>query len=289
MTSSSTSSLIPPTTTQVTLGWDQNTEPDIAGYKIYYGTASRKYTNIIDVKSRTVTSCIITNLTVGQKYYFAATSYNKILVESSYSAEVSWPYTPPTTSVPTTDGGGGGGGGGYTSTTTIKVTTSTTTSAPPPECFADADCDDKVFCNGTEECINNTCVNGQNPCGDEQVCKEELQQCRDVVNITATSLLRKVVMRPILLEKKCLWLIVYSSQDHHFMPESSSIEITGPEAGAHGVMIDSRQSAVSVGRFIFVPVCIEQGATTGQWNLLIKTEVSFSAFEESIIVSLEVR
>ena len=177
----------------------------------------------------------------------------------------------------------------HTSTTTIKVTTSTTTSAPPQECAVDADCDDKVFCNGTEECINGTCVNGQNPCGDEQVCKEGLQQCQDVVSITATSLLRKVVMRPILLDKKCLWLIVYPSQDHHFMPESSSIEITGPEAGAHGVMIDSRQSAVSVGRFIFVPVCIEKGATTGQWNLLIKTEVSFSGFEESIIVSLEVR
>ena len=93
------------------------------------------------------------------------------------------------------------GTGGHTSTTTIKVTTSTTTSAPPPECFVDDDCDDKVFCNGTEECINGTCVNGQNPCGDEQVCKEGLQQCRDVVSITATSLLRKVVMRPILLDK----------------------------------------------------------------------------------------
>jgi hypothetical protein len=73
------------------------------------------------------------------------------------------------------------------------------------------------------------------------------------------------------------------------MPESSSIEISGPAAEAHGVMIDSRKSAVSVGRFIFVPVCIEKGATTGQWNLLITTEVSFSGFEESIITSIEVR
>ena len=174
-------------------------------------------------------------------------------------------------------------------TTTIKVTTSTTTSAPPPECVVDADCDDKVFCNGTEKCINGTCVNGKNPCGEEQVCKEGLHQCWNVVSITAASLLRKVVMRPILMDKKCLWLIVYPSQDHHFMPESSSIEITGSVAGAHGVMIDSRQSAVSAGRFIFVPVCIEQGATTGQWNLLIKTAVGDSALEESIITSLEVR
>ena len=28
---------------QVTVGWDPNTEPDIAGYKVYYGTVSRNY------------------------------------------------------------------------------------------------------------------------------------------------------------------------------------------------------------------------------------------------------
>ena len=79
---------------QVTLGWDQNTEPDIAGYKIYYGNSSRNYTNSKDVKDKTATSCIITNLTVGQTYYFAATSYNSSLVESNYSAEVSYNSNP---------------------------------------------------------------------------------------------------------------------------------------------------------------------------------------------------
>jgi hypothetical protein len=290
---------------QVTLGWDQNNEPDIAGYKIYYGASSGNYTQSKDVQDKTATSCIITSLTAGQTYYFVATSYNNSLVESDYSAEISYNSNPAaitttippttTTSIPpkttstTTSVRGGGGNHPSTSTTTIKVTTSTTTSAPPAECSVDDDCDDKVFCNGTEKCNNGTCVNGQNPCGEEQVCKEGLHQCWDVVSITAASLLRKVVMLPILMDKKCLWLIVYPSQDHHFMPESSSIEITGPAAGAYGVMIDSRQSAVSVGRFIFVPVCIEQGATTGQWNITIKTDVTNASLEETIVTSFQVK
>ena len=33
----------------VTLAWDANTEPDLAGYKIHYGTASHDYSRSIDV------------------------------------------------------------------------------------------------------------------------------------------------------------------------------------------------------------------------------------------------
>jgi len=34
---------------QVTLAWDPNTESDLAGYKIHYGTTSRSYTSTVDV------------------------------------------------------------------------------------------------------------------------------------------------------------------------------------------------------------------------------------------------
>jgi hypothetical protein len=34
---------------QVTLAWDANTEPDLAGYKVHYGTASGSYTTSVDV------------------------------------------------------------------------------------------------------------------------------------------------------------------------------------------------------------------------------------------------
>lgn len=42
---------------QVTLAWDANTEPDIAGYMIHYGTASRDYTHSVDVKKRPNIPC----------------------------------------------------------------------------------------------------------------------------------------------------------------------------------------------------------------------------------------
>ena len=36
----------------VTVAWDRNPEPDIAGYRISYGTVSGVYTNTVDVGNR---------------------------------------------------------------------------------------------------------------------------------------------------------------------------------------------------------------------------------------------
>jgi len=57
-----------------------------AGYKVYYGTASGKYTDSIDVGK--TTSKDITGLTNGRQYYFVATAYNDKKAESAYSNEV---------------------------------------------------------------------------------------------------------------------------------------------------------------------------------------------------------
>jgi hypothetical protein len=73
---------------QVTLSWDKGTEPDVAGYKIYFGLSSRNYTKTIKITSPDITTCTILNLTEGQRYYFAATTYNAELLESDYSTEV---------------------------------------------------------------------------------------------------------------------------------------------------------------------------------------------------------
>ena len=73
---------------QVTLGWDKSSEPDVVGYKVYYGTAARNYTQSINITSPDITTCTINNLTGGRKYYFAATAYNNKLIESDYSAEI---------------------------------------------------------------------------------------------------------------------------------------------------------------------------------------------------------
>jgi len=71
---------------QATLAWDPNTESDLAGYKIYYGTASGRYTAHLDV--HTVTTSTVTGLTDGQLYFFAAPAYDAAGNESGYSNEV---------------------------------------------------------------------------------------------------------------------------------------------------------------------------------------------------------
>jgi hypothetical protein len=71
----------------VTLAWDRNTETNIAGYKVHYGTASRAYTSSINVGN--VTTASVTNLVAGVTYVFAVTAYNSAGVESDFSAELS--------------------------------------------------------------------------------------------------------------------------------------------------------------------------------------------------------
>ncbi len=60
---------------------------DLAGYKVYYGTASGKYSQ--SVNAGNVTTYTVPNLTDGTTYYFATTAYNTAGAESGYSNEVS--------------------------------------------------------------------------------------------------------------------------------------------------------------------------------------------------------
>src|SRR3989454_10789310 len=85
---------------QVTLAWDANTDPDLAGYKLYYGLSSGSYQSSVDVGN--VTSYTLPGLLDGRIYYFAATAYNVSLAESGFSNEVSKAIaavTPPTVSI----------------------------------------------------------------------------------------------------------------------------------------------------------------------------------------------
>jgi len=79
-----------------TLIWASNTNPDIAGYIVYYGAASRTYTNAIDVGTTTTTS--VTGLVDNVTYFFEVTAYNSSHVESDFSAETS--FTPGATPPP---------------------------------------------------------------------------------------------------------------------------------------------------------------------------------------------
>ncbi len=71
---------------QVTLAWDPDSVSDLAGYKIYYGTASGNYQGNVDVGN--VTTYTLNNLTIGTTYYAAATAYIISGLESSFSNEV---------------------------------------------------------------------------------------------------------------------------------------------------------------------------------------------------------
>jgi hypothetical protein len=94
----------------ITLAWDANTETDIAGYKIYYGTVSRTYANSINVGN--FTSCTL-SLTEGRTYYFVATAYNTDGLESDYSSEISY-YIPAVSTGATTAFAVNSGGSQYT-------------------------------------------------------------------------------------------------------------------------------------------------------------------------------
>ena len=72
----------------VTLVWDPSTSTNIAGYKVYFGPASRTYTNTLTVGNATSTT--ISNLVTGATYYFAATVYDTANLESDFSNEVGY-------------------------------------------------------------------------------------------------------------------------------------------------------------------------------------------------------
>jgi hypothetical protein len=71
---------------QANLAWDPAGSSDVAGYKVYYGTASGTYSQNVDVGN--ATSYTINNLTPGQTYYFTVAAYNAGGAQSGYSNEV---------------------------------------------------------------------------------------------------------------------------------------------------------------------------------------------------------
>lgn len=78
----------------VTLAWNPSISTDVAGYMIYYGTASHVYTGVQPVPGN-ATSVTISGLVPGTTYYFAATAVDILGNESGFSNEAS--YTMPVT------------------------------------------------------------------------------------------------------------------------------------------------------------------------------------------------
>jgi hypothetical protein len=68
------------------LAWERNTEPDVAGYWVYYGMSSGEYTAQMWAGNRT--SVTVSNLQEGVTYYFAVTATTDAGVESGFSQEL---------------------------------------------------------------------------------------------------------------------------------------------------------------------------------------------------------
>jgi fibronectin type 3 domain-containing protein len=74
---------------ELALIWDANSEPDLAGYKVYRGTTSRQYTKVADLGLVTTYSETVSvpedKVTT---FYYAVTAFDDSGLESDYSNEV---------------------------------------------------------------------------------------------------------------------------------------------------------------------------------------------------------
>jgi hypothetical protein len=78
-------SAILPGTYNVGLAWDRSPDNSVAGYRLYYGGASRNYTNSVVVGN--VTTNTVSGLASGIPYFFAVTAYDASGSESDFSNE----------------------------------------------------------------------------------------------------------------------------------------------------------------------------------------------------------
>src|SRR5262249_58662556 len=114
------------TSTGVTLTWTCSLGTNIAGYKVYYGVASRIYTNAISVGN--VTNAAVTGLPIGATYFFAVTSYTTSGLESDFSTESSYTISP-AGSLPTIVLTSPANGTSYTAPASISLAATVTANA----------------------------------------------------------------------------------------------------------------------------------------------------------------
>lgn len=86
-TSSTSTTLSSSSATTATLSWAPSTSTNLAGYKVYMGTASGVYSSSLTIGN--VTTYTVSNLQLGNTYYFSVAAYSTSGIDSSPSNEVS--------------------------------------------------------------------------------------------------------------------------------------------------------------------------------------------------------
>jgi Divergent InlB B-repeat domain/Fibronectin type III domain len=104
------------------LSWDASSNPNVAGYKLRYGTTSGNPSQTIDIGK--TTTATVSNLNDGTTYYFTATCYTAEGVESQPSNEVSHRTPPPPFGAHLLTVANGSGSGNYTAGTQVVVSAS---------------------------------------------------------------------------------------------------------------------------------------------------------------------
>ncbi len=77
----------------VTLEWDRNAEPNVAGYRLLYGHVPGEYDQQLDAGNSTTAT--VTDLQPGWTYWFVVVAYNSLGMESDPSNVVTYDVPPP--------------------------------------------------------------------------------------------------------------------------------------------------------------------------------------------------
>jgi hypothetical protein len=108
--------IIPVYAIDITLQWTPNSEPNLAGYRVFYREESQSY-NYLDPYWETFDPiCTICDLDETKTYYFVVRAFDTHGLESANSNEVLLIEGVPKNNPPVGSSGGGGGGGCFIAT-----------------------------------------------------------------------------------------------------------------------------------------------------------------------------
>ena len=98
---------------EVTLQWDPNSEPDLAGYRLFLREEGQYYNYAHPVWEDARTACSVSQLAQDTMYYFVVRAFDNNGYESGNSNEVRYPCgNPPNVSSNLSGSSSGGSGGG---------------------------------------------------------------------------------------------------------------------------------------------------------------------------------